>query len=176
MGASGPAKERAREYGSALPGGPQWVSAYTHPCPQHTYRRVSFHHPALVASRELPPATASVGLRQALNPNTVQGMPLTEWTEYISPVRVDDRAYWESHSRKANRSRYNLTLFMLTLDVINLSLSKSSPSESSVGRWLLLRVAAEARSLGELSHSFGRVLRVGCVSLSQARSCWRCRE
>lgn len=78
--------------------------------------------------------------------------------------------------RGGNRSRYNLTLFMLTLDVINLSLSRSSPSESSVGRWLLLRVAAEARSLGELSHSFGRVLRVGCVSLSQARSCWRCRE
>lgn len=78
--------------------------------------------------------------------------------------------------RGGNRSRYNLTLFMLTLDVINLSLSRSSPSESSVGRWLLLRVAAEARSLGELSHSFGRVLRVGCVCLSQARSCWRCRE
>lgn len=36
----------------------------------------------------------------------------------------------ESHSRKANHSRYNLTLFMLTLDVINLSLSSSSPSES----------------------------------------------
>ena len=75
--------------------------------------------------------------------------------------------------RGGNRSRYNLTLFMLTLDVINLSLNRSSPSESSVGWWLASPSGGRSsQSRGAFTQLWTGFKGIGCVSLSQARSCW----